>query len=52
MDITDIADIVTDIADIATDIADIVDIINIADTVVETGRRIQGITGVSIGENR
>jgi hypothetical protein len=36
--IADIADIVTDIADIATDIADIA---------VETGRHVQGVTGVS-----
>ena len=36
--IADVADIVTDIADIATDIADIA---------VETGRRVQGVTGVS-----
>jgi hypothetical protein len=40
-DITDVADIVIDITDIVTDIADIV---NIA---VETGRRVQGVTGVS-----
>jgi len=41
-DITDVADIVTDIADI----------VNIADIAVEIGRRVQGITKVSIGENR
>ena len=35
--IADVADIVTDIADITTDIADIA---------VETGRRVQGVTGV------
>ena len=46
-DIVDVADIVTDIADIAADIADIADIVNIADIVVETGRRLQGVTKVS-----
>ena len=46
--ITDIAGV----ADIVIDIADITDIVNIVDIVVETGRRVQGVTGVSIGENR
>ena len=46
--------VIADILGIAniTDIADVADIVNIADIVVETGRRVQGVTGVSIGENR
>jgi hypothetical protein len=37
-DVSGIANIITDIADIAMDIADIA---------VKTGRRVQGVTGVS-----
>jgi hypothetical protein len=51
-----IVDISTDITDIGTDIADIVNIADIADcmfvnVVVETGRYVQGVTGVSYNIN-
>jgi hypothetical protein len=32
---------------VITDVSDIVNIMNIADIAVETGRRVQGVTGVS-----
>ena len=42
---------IVDVLGIAN-ITDIADIVNIADIVVEIGRRVQGVTRVSIGENR